>query len=128
MELDGEHLGRNADCHFQTRIETNHMAAPFITVNRSNTSTTATHALRLLALQIQTRDLISSLEEFIAESFQMFDGTDSEAVQFALNATKYGVSTPAEAHAIFDLLNGTLSALKGEAQNAQAVALATKVG
>ncbi len=103
------------------------MSAPFITVDRSNTAT-ATHAARLLALQTKTRDLISDLEEFIAESFHMFDGTDSEAVQFALNATKYGVSSAANAHIVFDLLNGTVSALKGQAQNANAVELATRIG
>ncbi len=100
------------------------MAAPFITVNPNASG--ATHARRLLSLQTRTRDLISDLEEIIAESYQMFDGTGDQ--QFVLPATKYGVASVAEAQTVFDLLNGELAALKGTAQNANAVELATRIG
>lgn len=102
------------------------MAAPFITVDINAEG--ATHARRLLGLQTSTRDLISKTEEFIAESFQMFDGDGSSSAHFELNKTKYGVGTVAQANEVFDLLNGMLAALKGTDQNAQAVAFATKVG
>lgn len=100
------------------------MAAPFITVSRTDLN--ATHALRILSLQSRARDLMSEIEEFIAESFQMFDGVGVD--QFNLPKIKYGVSTNAEAQTVFDLLNGTLAALKGTDQNANAVELATRIG
>ncbi len=99
------------------------MSAPYITIIPSDA---ATHARRLQSIAIRTRDLQSDLEEFIAESFQMFDGSGDQ--QFALPATKYGVASVDEAHTVFDLLNGTLNALKGTAQNANAVDLATRIG
>lgn len=100
------------------------MASNFITISRSDAN--ATHASRLLSIQSRTRDLMSDLSEFIAESYQMFDGSGAE--QFTLPKTKYGVGTNAQAQAVFDLLNGTLNALKGTAQNANAVDLATRIG
>jgi hypothetical protein len=100
------------------------MAAPFITVSRTDTN--ATHAGRVLSIQSRVRDLMSDIEEFIAESFQMFDGVGAE--QFTLPKTKYGVSTNAEAQIVFDLLNGTLAALKGTDENANAVELSTRIG
>ncbi len=100
--------------------------APFITINRANAQTTATHAVRLLALQQRTATLIKDLEQFVAESFEMFDGSGDQ--QFVLPATKYGVGSVDDAHTVFDLLNGTLGALKGTAQNANAVELATRIG
>lgn len=104
------------------------MAAPFITVNKANAATTATHALRLLSLRQRTSDLISDLSEIIAEMFQMLDGDGSSDTHYDLVTTKFGLDSNAHAHAIFDRLNGVLLALKGEAQNAQAVALANGVG
>lgn len=98
------------------------MAAPFITVNTDDL--TATHARRLLSIQTQTRNLISDIQEFIAESFQMFDGTGAE--QFTLPKTKYGVATNAQAQTVFDLLNGTLTAMTGTGANAKE--LATRIG
>lgn len=100
------------------------MAAPFITVTPD--ANNATHARRLLALAQQVRSLRSDLAEFIAESFQMFDGAGAE--QFTMPKTKYGVPTNAEAQTVFNLLNGTLLALNGSAQNANAVELATRIG
>lgn len=100
------------------------MAANFITIARADSN--ATHAQRLLSIQSRSRDIISDLTEFIAESYQMFDGSGAE--QFTMPKTKYGVASNAEAQAVFDLLNGTLNALKGTAQNANAVDLATRIG
>lgn len=100
------------------------MAAPFITVSRSDTA--ATHALRILEVNRQIKDLMESLETLVAESFQMFDGSGAE--QFTLPKIKYGVATNAEAQTVFNLLNGTMLALKGTAQNANAVELATRIG
>lgn len=104
------------------------MAAPFITVTPSDS---ATHSRRLLKMQASARDLMSDLEEFIAESYQMFDGSGAE--QFTLPKIKYGVGTNAEAQAIFDMLNGTLADMKkvlveNGPPTGNAVALATRVG
>ncbi len=104
------------------------MPAPFITINRSNFNTTATHAARAISLSQRTRDLISDLEEIIAEMFQMFDGDGSSDAHYDLVTIKFGLESNAKAHILFDKFNGELLALKGEAQNAQAVSLATSVG
>ena len=100
------------------------MAAAYITVNRTDAN--ATHAARLLSINSQVKNLTESLESMVAESFQMFDGSGAE--QFTMPKTKYGVATNAQANTVFDLLNGTLNALKGTAQNANAVDLATRIG
>lgn len=96
------------------------MAAPFITINRTDTA--ATHAQRILAVNLQLKTLRSNLTDLIAESFQMFDGTGDQ--QFVLVATKYGVGSIAEAQTVFDLMNGMLTAINAsnEAQ------LATRIG
>lgn len=96
------------------------MAAPFITINRTDTA--ATHAQRILQINSQLKALRSSLTDIIAESFQMFDGNGDQ--QFVLVATKYGVATTAEANTVFDLMNGMLTAINAsnEAQ------LATRIG
>lgn len=96
------------------------MAAPFITINRTDTA--ATHAQRILQINSQLKALRSSLTDIIAESFQMFDGNGDQ--QFVLVATKYGVATTADANTVFDLMNGMLSAINAsnEAQ------LATRIG
>lgn len=96
------------------------MAAPFITIDRTDTA--ATHAQRILSISQQVKTLRSNLSDVIAESFQMFDGEGAE--QFTLPKTKYGVSTNAEAQTLFDLMNGMLSAINAsnEAQ------LATRIG
>jgi hypothetical protein len=100
------------------------MAAPFITINREDKL--ATHAGRVLAVNSQVKVLMESLETLIAESFQMFDGNGAE--QFTMPKVKYGVTTNAQAQTVFDLMNGTLNALKGTAQNANAIDLATRIG
>lgn len=100
------------------------MAANFITLNTSDTI--ATHALRILGVKSQLQSLINNLENLIAESFQMFDGSGDQ--QFVLPKTKYGCASVAEAQTIFNDLNGTLLALKGEAQNANAIDLSTRIG
>ena len=100
------------------------MAANFITIARSDS--TATHANRILAVNAQVKTLIDNLESLIAESYQMFDGSGAE--QFTMPKAKYGVASNAEAQTVFDLLNGTLLALKGTAQNANAIDLATRIG
>lgn len=100
------------------------MAAPFITIN--HTDTAATHAFRIIAVSQQLKTLKDSLNQLVAESFQMFDGSGDQ--QFVLPATKYGVATTADAQTIFNLLNGTLLALTGQAQNSNAVDLATRIG
>jgi hypothetical protein len=100
------------------------MASPFITVDPTDTN--ATHARRLLSLNNQAKTFLESLESFIAESYQMFDGNGEE--QFTMPMTKYGVGSKADAQTVFNLCNGTAAALKGESMNANAIDLATRIG
>lgn len=100
------------------------MSAPFITI--AKTDSNATHAFRVLSVNSQIKNLRESLESLVAESFQMFDGQGDE--QFTMPKVKYGVSTNTEAQTIFNLLNGTLLALNGSAQNSNAIDLATRIG
>lgn len=107
--------------------EPTNMAAPFITLNKTDAN--ATHAARILSAKVQVQSLINSLEDLVAESFQMFDGSGDQ--QFVLPATKYGCSgatATADAQTIFNDMNGILLALKGQAQNANAVDFSTRIG
>ncbi len=104
------------------------MAAPFITISTANIATTATHALRAKAFQSRTATLIKDLEQVIAEMFQMFDGDGSQDAHYTLVTTKFGLASNADAHTLFDLLNGELLALKGSAQNSNAVDVADRLG
>ncbi len=103
------------------------MAAPFITLDRTNT-TVATHVPRALDLQVRTARLILDLQQIIAEMFQMFDGDGSQDAHYTLVTTKFGLESNAKAHILFDLLNGELAALKGTGQNANAVDVADRLG
>lgn len=95
----------------------------FITVSRTDSA--ATHAQRLLQLVQQTKSVLNDGAQLIAESYQMFgeEGPD----KFLEFAEKFGVEV-ADAQTLFDLLNGTQNAMHGTDQNAQAVALSTRVG
>lgn len=103
------------------------MAAPFITLNKTDSN--ATHALRILGAKSQVQSIIDALENLVAESFQMFDGTGDQ--QFVLVAEKYGctgATAIADAQTIFNDMNGILLALKGQAQNANAIDFSTRLG
>lgn len=103
------------------------MAAPFITLNKNDSN--ATHALRIIGAKSQVQSLINILENLVSESFQMFDGQGDQ--QFVLPATKYGctgATATADAQTIFNDMNGILQALKGEAQNANAIDFSTRIG
>lgn len=95
----------------------------FITVSRSDSN--ATHAQRLLSLVQQTKSALNDGAQLIAEAYQMFGEEGPE--KFAEFAEKFGVDV-ADAQALFDMLNGQQQALRGDSQNAQSVALSTRVG
>ncbi len=101
------------------------MASPFITVDRL--SAAATHSARLLDLQVRLARWIKDNEQFIAEQYRMFDpSSEDQAVKFALNATKLGVGTAANANVVFDDLNNILLALKDA--NCKALEFVATVG
>lgn len=99
------------------------MAANFITITHSDE---ATHASRILQVNVLIKQLREQIDSLVAEGFQMFDGEGAE--KFTMLKIKYGVASNAEAQAVFDMLNGTKQALEGAGQNANAVALATQIG
>lgn len=95
----------------------------FITVSRTDSN--ATHAQRLLSLVQQTKSVLNDGAQLIAEAYQMFgeEGPD----KFNEFAEKLGIAS-ADAQAVFDMLNGQQQAMRGTAENAQSVALSTRVG
>lgn len=96
------------------------MAADFIKLNR--TASTAPFVNELVSIPTDLRRLMDKLEQVREKGFRMFDGSD-----FNVFETLYGIP-PGSGQAVFDRVNGTLLALKGEAQNANALELMNAVG
>lgn len=101
------------------------MAAPFITVDKTAPNT-ATHAQRIIQAQSLAKQLREAVDQLVAESFNMLDGDGSSDAHYTLNTEKYGASTNAKAHELFDMFNGLKTALDNP--SSQAVALTTRVG
>lgn len=96
------------------------MAADFIKINRGNSA--AVFAQELIQIPRQLRSLIENLEKVQQTGFRMFDGSD-----FTVFEENYGLPT-GKGQTVFDLVNGTLQALSGAAQNANAEELINRVG
>lgn len=99
------------------------MAAQFISIARTDSN--ATHFQKILSVPGRITTLINDLESIVASFYMMDEGAGPG--QFALFETKYGIPE-GDGQAVFDLVNGTLSALKGDAQTANAVELSNRVG
>jgi hypothetical protein len=99
------------------------MAADFIKIVRNNSN--ATHAQRMLNAVAQVRSALTVLEEIQGLGYRMFDA--GPPVDFEVFEQTFGVPEGA-GQTVFDLVNGTVLALKGEAQNANATELITRVG
>ena len=98
------------------------MANDFIQLNRDNNA--AIFAGELVSIPRDLANIIDRLERIQQKGFRMFV---SNPVDFSGFETRFGVPT-GKGQAVFDLINGTLSALKGEAQNANAMELINAVG
>lgn len=104
------------------------MAADFITLNR--TSSTAPFVNELVSIPNDVRRLIDRLEQVREKGFRMFvpaGENNNPPADFSVFETKYGIPT-GQGQTVFDLVNGTLIALKGEAANANALELMNRVG
>lgn len=104
------------------------MAADFITLNR--TASTAPFVNELVSIPADVRRLIDKLEQVREKGFRMFvpagENNDPPA-DFAVFEAKYGIPA-GSGQTVFDLVNGTLMALKGESMNGNATELMNRVG
>lgn len=100
------------------------MAADFIEINRSNNL--AIFANEIITAVAQVRAAQDTLLKIQAKGFRMFDATPNPD-DFSVFETKYGIPT-GFGQIVFDLINGTVLALKGDAQNGNAQELINRVG
>lgn len=96
------------------------MADDFIKINRGNAA--AVFAQDLVQLPQQLRSVIDKLEKIQQTGYRMFNGSD-----FTMFEENYGIPT-GSGQTVFDLVNGTLSALSGTDQNANAEEFINRVG
>lgn len=96
------------------------MAADFIKIDRLNTA--APFANELISVVSQLRQAQETLLQIQAKGFRMFADPD-----FSVFETLYGIPT-GKGQTIFNLVNGSVMALAGTAQNANAQELINRVG
>ncbi len=99
------------------------MANDFIKCNTLDTS--AFMANDVVRAARQTRELIDLVESLIDRGFRLFDS--GPPTNFAGFEAACGIA-PGQGQVVFDLLNGTKSALLGTGQSANAVELKNRVG
>jgi hypothetical protein len=95
----------------------------FIKIDRTNSA--AVFASKLVALPGELRRVMDKLEEIQQMGYHMF--TAGSPPDFTVFETNFGIPT-GQGNAVFDLVNGTLLALNGTAQNANALDLVNRVG
>lgn len=96
------------------------MAADFILIDRFDN--TNPFASELITVAAQLRAAQETLLKIQAKGFRMFEGND-----FSVFEQHYGIPT-GQGNTVFDLVNGTVMALAGTAQNANAQELINRVG
>lgn len=96
------------------------MAADYIKITRNDSN--APFAGEIISAVSALRDALQQLEKIQAKGFRMFASTD-----FTVFQTNYGIPTP-NGQTVFDLVNGTVGALKGTLTNANALELLARVG
>lgn len=96
------------------------MAADFILVTRNNSA--APFAGDPINLSRQIRSLLEIAQSISDKGARMVSGTD-----YTLFETLYGLPTGA-GQPYLNFVNGTISALKGTAQNANAIEIMNRVG
>jgi hypothetical protein len=97
------------------------MAADFISVVRNNTD--ATHAQKLINTVAVTRNAVELLTECQQLGYRMFNAPSD----FAVFEEIFGIPT-GQGQTVFNLINGTVLALNGSAQNANAIEFINRVG
>lgn len=98
------------------------MAADFIPIDR--TVSTAVFSSKLVTLPQDLRRVIDKLEEVQQMGYRMFV---EDPPDFTVFETLFGIPT-GQGQTVFNLVNGTLLALNGEAQNANATEFINRVG
>lgn len=98
------------------------MPKDFIRANPSLTPEAAFYASKLVATSKSLRSVMDQLEEMLAVMTHSNDGVDFSQIEglFGLAAGK--------GQTVFDLVNGTLLALKGQGQNSNALSFIDRVG
>lgn len=98
------------------------MANDFIKLNRA--SAPAVFVNDLVNLPRELRAWVDKAEKIRDMGYRMFV---ADPVDFSAFETNYGIPT-GSGQAVFDLINGTLGALAGTMQNANAEELMNRVG
>lgn len=101
------------------------MAADFISINRG--VATATHFNEILSAINSVRNAKTQLEKVQALGFRMFDPKPDNGDDFALFEEKFGIPA-GQGKLVFDLVNGSVMALNGEAQSGNAIELINRIG
>lgn len=92
----------------------------FIKIDRTNS--TAVFSSEMVTLPQDLRRVMDKLEKIQQMGYRMFDDPD-----FTMFETNFGIPT-GQGQTVFNLINGTILALTGAAQNANAVELVNRVG
>lgn len=95
----------------------------FIKIDR--TTSTAVFSNELVSLPQNLRRVMDQLQKIQEMGYHMFDA--GSPPDFTVFETNFGVPT-GQGNTVFDLVNGTLLALNGDAQNANATELINRVG
>lgn len=99
------------------------MAADFITIERTDSNAIFAHLLQQAGpLVRQLENLLSEIQE---KGYRMFES--GPPADFTVFEQKFGIPE-GQGQTVFDLVNGTLMALQGTAQNANAQELKNRVG
>jgi hypothetical protein len=100
------------------------MAADFIKIDRNDNA--APFAGEIISAVAQLRTAQDTLLKIQAKGFRMFD-TVPDPDDFSVFETNYGIPT-GSGQTVFNLVNGTVIALAGTGQNANAQELINRVG
>jgi hypothetical protein len=94
----------------------------FIKIDRTDSA--AVFSNKLVAIGPELRRVMDKLEEIQQMGYHMFVADPPDFTMFEDN---FGIPT-GQGQTVFNLVNGTLLALRGEAQNANALDLINRVG
>ena len=92
----------------------------FIKIDR--TTSTAVFSSEMVSLPQNLRRVMDQLEKIQQMGYRMFDDPD-----FTMFEANFGIPT-GQGQTVFNLINGSILALTGAAQNANAVELVNRVG
>lgn len=98
------------------------MAADYIKIDRNNTA--APFAGEIISAVAQLQQAQQTLLKIQGKGFRMFTTSPDD---FSVFETNYGIPT-GQGQTVFNLINGTVMALKGELLTANAQELINRVG